>query len=53
MLQFNTAVFTIATRFTSRFLWRLNASLSTNTATVVSESKTAVKVKFYVFLIKL
>ncbi|XP_048261313.1 FAST kinase domain-containing protein 4 isoform X2 [Bombus terrestris] len=43
MLQFNTAVFTIATRFTSRFLWRLNASLSTNTATVVSESKTAVK----------
>ncbi|XP_050573451.1 FAST kinase domain-containing protein 4 isoform X2 [Bombus affinis] len=43
MLQFNTAVFTIATRFTSRFLWRLNASLSTNTAAVVSESKTAVK----------
>ncbi|XP_033297286.1 FAST kinase domain-containing protein 4 isoform X1 [Bombus bifarius] len=43
MLQFNTAAFTIATRFTSRFLCRLNASLSTNTAAIISESKTAVK----------
>lgn len=43
MLQFNTAAFTIATRFTSRFLWRLNASLSTNAATIISESKNAVK----------
>ncbi|XP_068972402.1 FAST kinase domain-containing protein 4 [Bombus flavifrons] len=43
MLQFNTAAFTLATRFTSRFLWRLNASLSTNTAALISESKTVVK----------
>ncbi|XP_060821356.1 FAST kinase domain-containing protein 4 isoform X1 [Bombus pascuorum] len=43
MLQFNTAAFIIATRYTSRFLWRLNASLSTNTAAIVSESKVAVK----------
>lgn len=43
MLQFNTAAFTIATRFTSRFLWRLNASFSTNTAEKISEPKPAVK----------
>lgn len=48
-MQFNTTVYTVVTRFTPRFLWRLNASLTTNATAVATESKTAVKVKFYVF----
>lgn len=49
MLQFNGTVYTIATRLTSRFLWRLNATLTTNTTTVASESKVNIKVKFHIF----
>lgn len=49
MLQFNGTVYNIATRFTSRLLWRLNATLTTNAATVASESKVNIKVKFYIF----
>ncbi|XP_061929934.1 FAST kinase domain-containing protein 4 [Apis cerana] len=44
MLQFNGTFSTIATRLTSRFLWRLNATLITNTATVTSESKVNIEV---------
>ncbi|XP_012343426.1 FAST kinase domain-containing protein 4 [Apis florea] len=43
MLQFNGTVYNIATRLTSRLLWRLNATLTTNAATVASESKVNIK----------
>ncbi|XP_017891493.1 FAST kinase domain-containing protein 4 [Ceratina calcarata] len=39
MLQFNSTVFTIATRCTSRLLWRLNATLTTNAATKTTEQQ--------------
>ncbi|KAF3423937.1 hypothetical protein E2986_06776 [Frieseomelitta varia] len=44
-MQFNTTVYTIVTRFTPRFLWRLNASLTINATAVATESKIAVKVE--------
>ncbi|KOX73251.1 Protein TBRG4 [Melipona quadrifasciata] len=43
-MQFNTTVY-IVTRFTPRFLWRLNASLTTNATAVATESKNAVKLE--------
>lgn len=42
MLQFNGTIYTITNRLTSRFLWRLNATL-TNTAATASESKVNIK----------
>ncbi|KAK1135134.1 hypothetical protein K0M31_007905 [Melipona bicolor] len=43
-MQFNTTVY-IVTRFTPRFLWRLNASLTTNATAVATESKNVVKLE--------